>query len=136
MNVVALERHRAIRRVRIPSHQPGKCRLASARRTDDGGEHTGARRQRDAVQQCLVAIDGPGHPAHVEAADAGLQQVLFTARQGAVGEDEVDVADGHDVAVVQQRRVDPGAVDEGAIDAAVVPNLRAARRRDQGGVVT
>ena len=60
---------------------------------------------------------------------------LVTASECAVTEYEVDVADRDDVAVVQHRRLDPGPVDEGAVDAAVVPDLGAVGRRDQSGVV-
>ncbi len=52
----------------------------------------------------------------------GSQQVLFTARQGAVGEDEVDVADGQ-MSPPCSSAAPTRAPRQGAIDAAVVPNF-------------
>ena len=53
---------------------------------------------------------------------------LVAADQRAAGEDEVEVADRHHVALVQRRRLDADAVDEGAVDGAGVPDLHDARR--------
>ena len=55
--------------------------------------------------------------------------------QRATAEHQVDVADGDGVAVVQDRGFDARAVDEGAVDAAVVADLGAAGGRDQRRVV-
>ena len=49
--------------------------------------------------------------------------------------DQVDVADGDHVVFGQDRRPDPGAVDERSVDAGVA-DLGAQRRRCQDGVLT
>ena len=92
-------------------------------------------RHRDVVQQRLVALDGPGDAVHVEAAGAGGRLGLGAPGQRAAGEHQVDIADRDGVAVVQQRRLDARAVDERAVDAAVVADLGAAGRGHQRGVV-
>ncbi len=135
MDVVALEADRAAGRVGVAGDQPRQGGLARPGRADHRGQGAGPRGQRDVVQQRLVALDGPRHRAHVEPAGSGGRRGLGAPHQRAAGEHQVDVADGDHVTVAQQRGVHPGAVDEGAVDAAVVDDLRPARGRDQGGVV-
>ena len=66
---------------------------------------------------CLPSIDDVLDVAHLQAAGAG--RGLGAADQVAVGEHQVDVADGDHVALGQDRRPDPGAVDERPVDAVV-----------------
>ena len=129
VDVVAFERHHARRRVRVAGHQPGERGLARTRRPDDGRQRARACRQRDVLQQRLVALDGPGDAVHIEAAGAGGGCGLGAAYQGAVAEYQVDVADRDRVAFVQHRRFDARTVDECPVDAAVVEDLGAGRRR-------
>ena len=136
VHVVTLEGHRARRRMRVAGHQLRKGRLARARRADDGGQRAGARRDRDVVQQRLVALDRPRDAVHLEAAGAGGGVGLGAAGQRAAREHQVDVADRDGVAVAQHRRVDARAVDERAVDAAVVADLGSAGRGHQGRVMT
>ena len=53
----------------------------------------------------FLSIDGEVDVAHLQAAGAGRDFVA--ADQDAAGEHQVDVADGHHVALVQQRGPDP-----------------------------
>ncbi len=122
--------------MRVAGHQPRERRLARAGRADDGGQRAGACRDRNVVQQCLVVLDRPRHAVHFESAGAGRRLGLGAPHQCAAAEHQVDVADRDGVAVVQHRRIDTCTVDECAVDAAVVADLRAARAGQQGRVVT
>ena len=73
---------------------------------------------------------------HLEAAGFGGRGRLGATGQRAAREHQVDVADRDGIAVAQHRRVDAGAVDERAVDAAVVPDLGSAGRGQQGRVMT
>ena len=84
--------------------------------------------QRDVVQQ-LLAVDLEVDLIHLQTAGTGGG--LGTTDQGAVGVDQVDVADGDHIALVEDGRPHPDAVDEGPVDALRVPNLGADRRLDQ-----
>ena len=78
------------------------------------------------VEQLLAVVDGEVDRVHLQAAGAG--RGFGAADQGAVGEDQVDVADGDHVALAEHRGADPDTVDEGAVDAVGVADLGAQRR--------
>ena len=136
VHVVAFERHLARRRMRVAGDQAGEGRLTRAGRADHRGQGARPRRDRDVVQQRLVVLDRPCHAVHFQAAGRRGGGGLGAPDQCAVPEDQVNVADGDRVAVGEQLRLDAGAVDERAVDAAVVADLGAGARRDQGRVVT
>ena len=71
VDVVAFEADRAGCRMGVTGDQSRERRLACTRRSDDGRQHARSRGQRDVVQQCLVALDGPRDAVHFEAAGRG-----------------------------------------------------------------
>ena len=117
----------------VSGDQPRQRGLARAGPPDDRGQRARPRREGDSVQQFL-AVDPEVNAVDLQAAGAG--RGFGAADQVAVGEDEVDVADRDHVALVQHRRADADAVDEGAVDAVCVPDLGAERRVDQERVMT
>ena len=135
VDVVALEADRAGGGVGEAGDLAGQGRLARAGRSDDRGQRSGAGGERDVLQQRLVALDRPGEPANVQSAGSGGRRRLGPPRQRGAVEDQVDVADGDHIARIEQGRVHPVAVDEGAVDGPVVGELGPARGRDQGGVM-
>ncbi len=134
MDVVAFESHRARAGTGIPGDQPRQRGLAGPGPTDDGGQRAGARGQRDVVEQLFSAVDGETDRFDLQAAAAGGRP--GAADQGAAGEHQVDVADGDDVAVAQDRRTHPDPVDEGAVDAVRVTDLGAQRCQGQECVMS
>ena len=115
---------------------PRERGLAGAGWSDHRGQRAGAGGDRDVVEQRLVALDGPRQPAYVQTAGGGVGGGFGTAGQGAAVEHQVDVADRDGVAVVEQRGGDTGAVDECAVDAAVVADLGSGSGGHQRGVVS
>ena len=133
VDVVALERDRSGAGAGVSGDQPRQRGLARAGPPDDRGQRARPRREGDSVQEFL-AVDPEVNAVDLQAAGAG--RGFGAADQVAVGEDEVDVADRDHVALVQHRRADAHAVDEGAVDAVCVPDLGAERRVDQECVMT
>jgi hypothetical protein len=71
-------------------------------------------------------LDRQGGALDLQAASGSRRVGLTPANQPAAGEDEVDIADRHHVALVQRRRVDANAVDERAVECAGIPDFHAA----------
>ena len=136
MDVVAFERDGAGGRMGVAGDLPRERGLAGAGGSDHRGQRAGASGDGDVVEQRLVALDGPRQPAYVQTAGGGVGGGLGAAGQRAAVEHQVDVADRDGVAIAEQRGVDTGAVDECAVDAAVVADLGPGRGGHQRGVVS
>ena len=134
VDVVALEGHRAGGGTGVAGDQPRQRGLAGAGPADDGGQRPGTRGQRDVIQQLLSAVHGEADRVHLQ--PAGACRRFGATDQVAVGEHQVDVADGDHVAFAQHRRPDPDTVDEGAVDAVCVADLGAQRGLGQKRVMT
>ena len=132
MDVVAFESDRAGARGRVAGDQPGQRALAGTRPADHGGQRSWTRGQRDVVQQLFAVVDDVLDGAYFQTAGACFG--FAAGNQHAAADDQVDVPDGDDVAFAQDRRTDPGAVDERPVAAAVL-DLGAQRRKHQRRVV-
>ena len=128
VDVVAFEGDRAGAGAGVSGDQPRQRGLARAGPADDRGQRAGPGGQRDVVQQLPCRRSLKLTPSHLQAAGAG--RGFGAADQVAAGEDQVDVADRDHVALVEHRRSDPDAVDEGAVDAVRVADLGAERRSE------
>ena len=135
VDVVALEGDGAARRMGVTGDQPRQGGFTRTGWADDRGQGTGPGGQRDVIQQRLVVLDGPRHAAYIKTTRTRRGLGPIAPHQGSAGEDQVDVADGDDVAVGEKRRLHPVAVDECPVDRPVVGDLGSTRGRDQGGVM-
>jgi hypothetical protein len=133
VDVVAFEGDRTGAGAGVSGDQPRERGLARTGSPDDRGQRARPGRQGNVVQQ-LLAVDLELNPVDFQAAGAG--RGFGAADQVAAGEDQVDVADGDHVALVEHRRADAHAIDERAVDAAGVPDLGAEWRLNQKRVMT